>query len=97
MLQYDYQENLTLEQINDLGDTGWQVDSILSFTSPNSFNVFLTKGFQDKTLVENTETGAKFWLNENVSYGDAFIIFVVMVFVIAIIGKAVYKFLFQQL
>lgn len=97
MLEYNYLENQTLEDLNNLGQDGWEVQSILDFTSPSSYNVFLVKGFQDKTLIQNEETGAKFWLSENVSYGEVFVIFVVMAFAIAIIAKAIYKFIFQQL
>jgi len=97
MIEYNYFENQSLEDLNNLGQQGWEITGILITTSPTSFNAFAKMGFQDKTLLENTETGARFWLNENVSYGEAFIIFFVVVFLIAIISKAVYRFIFQQL
>jgi len=97
MLEYNYFENQTLENLNNLGQDGWEITGILITTSPQSFNAFAKKGFQDKTLLVNSETGSKFWLDENVSYGEAFIIFVVIAFAIAIIAKAIYRFLYQQL
>ena len=97
MFEYNYFENQTLEDLNTLGQDGWEITGILINASPQSFSAFAQRGFQDKTLLVNNETGAKFWLNENVSYGEAFIIFVVIAFAIAIIAKAIYRFLYQQL
>lgn len=97
MLEYNYFEALSLEDLNNLSSEGWQVQDVLTTTSPTTFNALMFKGFQDKTLVENSETGARFWLSENVSYGEAFIIFVVIAFAIAIISRSIYRFIFQQL
>jgi len=95
MLEYNYFENLTLEELNTLGDTGWEVKEILVNTT-ESFNAFLVKGFQEKTLIENTETGAKFWINETFSYGETMVIIFLTFFIFAIIGKIIYNFIFKN-
>jgi len=97
MIEYNYFQNQTLEDLNNLGQEGWEITGILINTSPGDFNAFAKRGFQDKTLLENSETGAKFWLSENVSYGDAIVIFFIIVLSIAIIARSIYKFIFQQL
>jgi len=95
MLEYDYFENLTLEELNALGDTGWEVKEIL-ITTTDSFSAFLVKGFQEKTLIENTETGAKFWIDETFSYGETMVIIFLTFFIFAIIGKIIYNFIFKN-
>lgn len=97
MLEYNYLEDQSLEDLNILGGYGWEINSILESTSPNSFNVFISKGFQDKVLIENIETGTRFWINEVVDYGDVFIIFILFIFITAILCKSIYKFFYQQL
>lgn len=92
MYIYDYQAGLSLEDLNVLGADNWEITGIMIYTSPSSYDVFIRKGFQEKTLIENSETGAKFWINETISYGEAFVIFFIVVLTIAVITKAIFKF-----
>lgn len=94
MFSYDYQEGLTLEQINELGQNNWEIIGVN--TSEEFFNVFIKKGFQDKTLIENTETGANFWVDESYSYGEGMILTFLTIFIFCVIGKVVYNFLFKN-
>lgn len=96
MFIYNYQQNLTLEQLNELGAEGWDITGILINASPSDFNVFMKKGFQDQTLIGNTETGAKFWVNESFSYGESMIIIFLTIFIFCIIGKILYNFFFKN-
>jgi hypothetical protein len=95
MFNYNFQENLSLEDLNYLGDEGWEVVKLLINESPANFDAFLKKGFQDKTLIVDTESGSNFWIEKTVDYGDVFIIFFGVVVFIAIIGKSIYKFLYE--
>lgn len=94
MFIYNYLENLSLEQLGDLGSEGWEIVAIS--TDSESFDAFLKKGFQDKTLIENESTGAEFWVNENISYGEAMILIFITIFTFCLIGKIVYNFLFKN-
>lgn len=96
MFTYDYQENLTLEQINLLGADNWEIVGIQSNAEPPGFNVFVKKGFQDRILITNTETGANFWVDESYSYGEGMILTFLTIFIFCVIGKIVYNFLFKN-
>ena len=95
MFNYNYLENLTLEQLNNLGSEGWEIVEATS-TDSETFNAFFKKGFQDKTLIENESTGANFWVSENISYGEAMILIFITIFIFCLIGKVVYNFLFKN-
>lgn len=93
MITYDYLENQTLEQINVLGTDGWEVSGLIVNTSPSSFNVFVKKGFQEKTLVEN---GSAFFFDKTINIGDAMILtFITLAFFI-MVGILVFKFIFRR-
>jgi len=94
MFTYDYQQNLTLEQINLLGADNWEIVGVAGST--DGFNVFLKQGFQDKTLITNTETGANFWVDESYSYGEGMILTFLTIFIFCVIGKIIYNFLFKN-
>jgi len=98
MFEYNYFENLTLEELNALGEIGWEVKEIEipKILDKEGFNVFLVKGFQEKTLIENTETGAKFWVDETFSYGETMVIIFLTIFTFAVIGKIIYNFIFKN-
>jgi hypothetical protein len=51
---------------------------------------------QTQTLIENAETGAKFWVNGSFTYGEATIIIFLTIFTLCIIGKIIYNFLFKN-
>lgn len=95
MFIYDYLENLTLEQLNELGEAGWEITGILVVTT-DSFSAFMRKGFQEKTLVVNEETGAEFWLDKSFSYGESITIIFLTIFIFAVIGKIIYNFIFKE-
>lgn len=96
MLYYNYLQNLTLEQLNELGQEGWEITGLVINSASSTFDVFLTKGFQEKTLIENAETNAKFWVDESFSYGEGTLIIFLTIFMFCIIGKIVYNFLFKE-
>lgn len=95
MFEYNYLQNLTLEELNELGNEGWEITDILANTT-DSFNVVFHKGFQEKILITATESGAKFWVDKTFSYGDSIIIIFLTIFAFALIGKIVYNFLFKN-
>lgn len=95
MYIYDFQENLTIEQLNELGSENWEITGILVNTT-ESFDAFMRKGFQEKTLIENEETGAKFWIEESFSYGESIVIIFLTIFIFAVIGGIIYNFLFKK-
>lgn len=96
MFEYNYLENLTLEQLNDLGADNWEITGILINATDNSYNIFAKKGFQEKTLITNETTGAKFWVDEIFSYSDSMIIIFLTIFIFCIIGKIIYNFFFRN-
>lgn len=95
MFYYDYQENLTMEELNVLGSEGWEITGILVNTT-NSFNAFLHRGFQEKILITNTESGAEFWVDKTFSYGESIVIIFLTIFLFAVIGKTIYHFIFRK-
>jgi hypothetical protein len=96
MLEYNFFENLTIEEINVLGDEGWEITGVIVNASPQTFSVFAQKGFQDKTLIENVDTGAKFWVNQNYSYGETMILIFVVIWFFIWIGGKIFNFIFKN-
>jgi hypothetical protein len=97
MLEYNYQENISIEDLNILGAEKWEVRDITTTATPNSFNAFLVRGFQDKTLIVNSETGAEFWLYEGLGYFSMFCIFLSFIICFFLIIRIIKNFFFQQL
>lgn len=95
MFEYNYLENLTLEQLNELGQEGWEITGIL-VVSTDSFGAFMRKGFQEKILVVNSETGAEFWFDKTFSYGESIVIIFLTFFLFSAIAKIIYNFLFKK-
>lgn len=95
MFRYDYLENLTLDQLNELGEAGWEITGILVNTT-DSFNAFLHKGFQEKILITSTESGAEFWVDKTFSYGESIVIIFLTLFLFGVIAKIIYNFLFKK-
>jgi len=95
MLEYNYLENLTLEELNQLGSEGWEITEILVNTT-DSFSAFFTKGFQDKILITATESGAEFWVDKTFSYGESIVIIFLTLFLFGVIAKIIYNFLFKK-
>lgn len=98
MFQYDYILGKTIQEVNEYGKEGWEIIGIVVKPPlPYTFDIFIKKGFQEKTYIENVDTGAKFWIDETINYGDAFVIFIFIAFSIVIIAKSIIKFFYQQL
>lgn len=95
MFEYNYLKNLTLEELNVLGNEGWEITDILANTT-DSFDVVFHKGFQEKILITSTESGAKFWIDQTFTYGDSIIIIFLTIILFSVIGKIVYNFLFKN-
>jgi hypothetical protein len=81
--------------------TSGQIVSHNSATSGNSTGQIIYVNYDlsarpTETLIENSETGAKFWISQSFSYGDAIIITFATIFMFCIIGKVVYNFLFKN-
>jgi len=95
MFEYNYLENLTLEELNVLGQEGWEITGILVNTT-DSFNAFFHKGFQEKILMTSTESGAEFWVDKTFSYGESIVVIFLTIFLFAMIGKSIYNFLFKK-
>lgn len=97
MFQYNYLQDLTIEQLNELGADNWEITGILINTSPgNTYNVFVKKGFQEKTLITNETTGAEFWIDKTFSYGESWIIIFTTIILFSLIGKICWDFLFKK-
>lgn len=97
MFEYNFLENLTIEQLNELGQDGWDITGIIVNASPSdTYNVFIKKGFQEKTLITNETTGAEFWVEKTFSYGETIIIIFITIFIFCIIGKIIYNWLFKN-
>ena len=95
MFEYNFLENLTLEQLNELGADNWEITGIL-VNATDSFSVFTKKGFQEKTLITNEITGAEFWVDKTFSYGESWIIIALTICMFCIIGKIIYNFFFKK-
>lgn len=53
-------------------------------------------GGTGQQLIQNTETGTMFRINESFTYGEATIIIFLTIFTFCIIGKIVYNFIFKN-
>lgn len=97
MITYDYIQDLSLEQVNDLAETGWEVSdiSILETASGSTFDVFVKKGFQDKVLVEGG-SGERFFFDESISYGEGMILTFVTISFFVMVGILIFKFIFRK-
>lgn len=95
MLEYNYLENQTLDQLNQLGSEGWEITDILINTT-NSYDAFFTKGFQEKILITTTGSGAEFWVDKTFSYGESIVIIFLTLFIFSVIAKTIYNFLFKK-
>jgi len=95
MIEYNYLQSLTLEELNELGQDGWEVSGIL-INATDNFDVFIFKGFQDRVLITSTETGAEFWVDKSFSYGESVVVIFLTIFIFAIVGKIIYNFLFKK-
>lgn len=96
MITYDYFQNLSLEQVNELASQGWEVSgiSILEQASSSSFNVFVKKGFQEKTLVESGDK--HFWVDETMTYGEGMILTFLTFSFFIFLAVLVFKFIFRK-
>lgn len=96
MIIYDHKEDITLWDLNILGNENWEVVSISG--DPTKIKVWLKKQNPPipYTLVENTETGAEFYLDKSFSYGDAIIITFFTIFLLAFLGKIIFNYFFHN-
>lgn len=90
---YDFKQNQTLEDLNDLGGGGWEVISIEA-VSPSNFDAVLMKGKQGEILIESGENS--FWIKESITYGEALIL--ILFFLVFMIGlaKIIFNLFFQN-
>lgn len=95
-LEYKYIENLSIEEINTIFKKWEIIDVEILETATPQFSVFAKKGFQEKVLIENSETGRKFWLDKTFTYGDSIIIIFLTIFLFSAIGIIIYNFLFKK-
>lgn len=96
MFEYRYFENISLEEFNTTFKKWEIIDVEILETTTSQFNLFAKKGFQEKVLIDNSETGSKFWLDKSFSYGDSIVIIFLTLFLFGIIGKIIYNFLFKK-
>jgi len=102
MITYDIKIDISLIELNALSSQGWEVVDV-SEIETNKLSVLLRQGYPDTngelpsseyTLVENTNTGAEFYINKSVSYGDAIIITFFTIFLLALLGKTIFHYFF---
>lgn len=97
MITYDYFQDLSLEQVNDLASQGWEVSgiSILENASSSTFDVFVKKGFQDKVLIEGG-SGERFFFDETISYGEGMILTFITITFFVMVAILIFKFIFRK-
>ena len=90
---YEFKQNQSLEDLNDLGGLGWEVINI-EYVSPSNFDAFLMKGKQGETLIE-TDNG-NFWIKENFSYGESVVITFLFLFFMIFLASIIFNLFFRN-
>jgi hypothetical protein len=94
--EYDFESSITIEQINLLGAENWQVKGVWGTEEEGYYDVLFEKGSAYRTLVENSTTGAEFYVQHTLTYGEGLILIFLTLFSVYLITKAVFKALFQD-
>lgn len=96
MLEYQYLEGQTIDDVNFYAGEGWRVDFIIKEKGDSTFEIFLAKGTDpvetqtlelSQQLQKNVDTGARFYLNSEISYGDILITILLTIFLVLGITK----------
>lgn len=98
MIIYKHETDLTDEDLNLLGSEGWElVEVVRNFPDQAVKHFYLKKGTTNQyTLIENSETGAEFYLDKSFTYGEAIIITFITIFFFAFLGKIIFNYFFYN-
>lgn len=98
MIIYKHEIDLEVEDLNVLGSEGWElIEVVRNFPDQATKHFYFKKGTTDQyTLIENSETGAEFYLDKTFSYGDAIIITFITIFFFAFLGKIIFSYFFYN-
>lgn len=92
MAQYIYLPDITIDDINELASQGWFLESAIKIESESADRFDVILGKTTTELIRNETTGAEFFIDETVSYGDILLISFLMLFLIFGIMKFVLDF-----
>jgi hypothetical protein len=95
MIEYNYLEGQTLEELNTLGLDDWQVINVLTNESPQSFDVFLQKGRAGYNLIE-VDSETDFYISKDFSLGESAVLIFIVITLIVAMTKMVYGFIFKN-
>lgn len=100
MIEYQLYETLTLIELNTLASEGWVLVSgadVKTDTDPYIKYAVLEKGgirsdLNTNVYFLNDDTGANFYLKQEVSYGDLILIILITIILILGVTKAILNF-----
>lgn len=98
MTEYKYLQKTNLETINQLTSEAWSIIHIEKANS-ESFDLMLGKNLMagSQTLIINEDTGAEFFIDKSVSYGDILVVSFLMLFLIFGVMKFILNFFIPKL
>jgi hypothetical protein len=91
MITYNYFENQSLEDLNVLGEAGWNITGIIVHTSPQSFDAFAKMGFEEKTQVNSD-----WYFDKTITVGDSISITLMTMAFFTMVGIIIFKFVFRK-
>lgn len=95
MINYNYIENQSLEDLNNLGQDDWQIIEIIVSDSPQSFDAFIQKGRTGYNLIE-ADSSTSFWISNSLDLGDSIVIVFGVILLFGLISKLIYNFIWKK-
>lgn len=97
MIEYNYLENQSLEQLNAVGLNDWEIIGLMvdAGPSPHTFDAFAKRGRQGYSIIE-ADSQTAFYIDKSFNLGNSIIIIFATIFIFAIISKTIYSWLFKN-
>lgn len=95
MIQYNYLEGLTIQEINEvLGASDNDIIGIVVHDTPQTFDVFTKWELPEKTMVVNGSQ-PPFYFVRTITIGEGLMLTFFTLFFFIFLGKSIYKFIFK--
>jgi len=97
MIEYNYFEDLSLTEVNSLGNQDWEVVgvAIKSPPTPPTYDIFVKRGRQGIEIIE-VDSSAHFFIDKSFSLGESVIIIFATMLIFIILSKMIYGWLFEN-
>jgi len=97
MIEYNYFEDLSLTEVNSLGNQDWEVVgvAIKSPPTPPTYDIFVKRGRQGIEIIE-VDSSAHFHIDKSFTLGDSILIIYATIFLFILLGKMIYNWIFEN-